>query len=62
MKKEEWDHDKFIIIYNKIARDTAGWLYEENFSKEQLKEKYEQSGDTTIQDFTKHLFYYEQRH
>ncbi|MBD3254723.1 MAG: hypothetical protein GF383_06500 [Candidatus Lokiarchaeota archaeon] len=62
MDKEEWDLDKFIKFYNKIAHDAAGWMYEENRSNQELKEEYEQSADDSIQEFAKNLLYYEQRH
>ncbi|MBD3340171.1 MAG: hypothetical protein GF353_13750 [Candidatus Lokiarchaeota archaeon] len=62
MDKEEWNHDKFISLYNNIARNAGGWMYEANCSKQELMEKYEKSGDITIQVFAENLFYYEQRH
>jgi hypothetical protein len=60
MDKEEWDYEKFIFFYNKIAYNSGGWLYEETGSKQEVKEKYEQSGDSSIQDFAKNLFIFEQ--
>ncbi|MFO7795243.1 MAG: hypothetical protein ACQERB_02895 [Promethearchaeati archaeon] len=62
MGKEEWDYKKFISLYNKIALKTGEWVHEENYSDQELKQKYEQSADPTIQEFAEHLFHYEQRH
>ena len=62
MDKEDWDYDKFIFFYNQIAFNTGGWMYEETCSKQELKEKYEDSTDSSIQEFAESLYIYEQRH
>ena len=62
MDREEWDYEKFIFFYNKIAYNTGGWMYEETRSKQELKEEYEQSGDSSLQEFAETLFIFEQRY
>ena len=60
MTKEIWDYEKYIQEYNKIALGCGGWINEKKHSEQQLKEKYEDSVDSSIEEFAKNMVIYEQ--
>lgn len=61
MTKENWDYEKYIRDYNKIVLNCGGWIYEKKRSEQKLKEMYELSGDSSIEQFAENVFIYEQR-
>ena len=61
MTKENWEYEKYIREYNKIALNCGGWINEKKRSQQQLKKMYEESSDSSIKEFAKNMFIYEQK-